>query len=407
MKKFVIVSIILLGIGIGAFSFSLYHFISAEKEKTATPDEPLVSTEAQNETQEKEESDKRESLLSDDGIFSANYEKAAAYVENMTAEQMAGQMIVGINSGDDAFKNNFSQYNLGGCLFKNESLDYKSQDEVKKMLSEYKSGAKTPAILAAQEEGGNVTTVSGHDAFEDYVFDSPRNLYESGGLEAAENAETKKAELLSSLGFNMNLAPVVDMAEEFNQIMYSRSLCADKSTVSQYARFVIETMQSNGVSATLKHFPGYGTIPDTTEDVVVDTRDLSIIESVDMAPFESGIKAGAHFVMTSNVVVEKIDSKHTASLSPDMHKILRDKLNFTGLIITDEIDKQDYSAYADNRSVYVSAVLAGNDMILARDYISAYNDILKGVKDETIPMDTLKTACTRILAYKYTAKIIQ
>ncbi len=407
MKKFVIVSIILLTIGIGAFAFSLYHFIGVEKAKTATPDELRAITEAPKEMQEKETIKTTESRLSDEGIFSANYEKAAADVEKMTTEQMIGQMILGINAGDTAFKNNLSQYNLGGCLLKNESIDYMSQDEVKKMLNEYKTSTKTPVILAAEEEGGKVTTVSGHDAFADYVFDSPRNLYESGGLEAAENAETKKAELLSSLGFNMNLAPVVDMSEEFNQIMYSRSLGADKSTVSQYARFVIETMQSNGVSATLKHFPGYGTIPDTTESVVVDTRDRSTIESVDMAPFESGIEAGAHFVMTSNVVVEKIDSKHTASLSADIHKILRDKLQFTGLIITDEIDKQDYSAYADNKSVYVSAVLAGNDMILARDYISAYNDILKGVNDKTIPIDTLKTACTRILAYKYAAKIIE
>ena len=111
--------------------------------------------------------------------------------------------------------------------------------------------------------------------------------------------------------------------------------------------------------------------------------------------------------MISNVVVQNIDANHTAALSPALHQELRDAVGFTGLIITDVIDRADYSAYADGKNVAVAAVLAGNDMILVRDYAAAYTAILAAVNDGTIDDATLKKACTRIIAYKYAAGMLE
>lgn len=407
MKKFIAVSIVLLLIGASAFGYSLYHYIDVSSDKgRSTADQASANIDLA-ETQPQDSGDSKTQLLTDTGIFSQNYDKAYDDVSKMTTEQMAGQIIIGVCKNDETAAADISKYGLGGYLYESEKFDYLSVDEVKSLISSYGQNAKIPMIMAAKEEGGNVNSISDHDAFNEYNFDSPRNLYAEGGLEAVKNVEQQKADLLSSIGINLNMAPVLDMAEEFNQIMYSRSLGADLLGTCQYAETVTEISQSKGVSVALKHFPGYGTILDTTEPVVEDTRTYSEIENNDIKPFKSGIDSGAHVVMVSNVVVQNIDSAHTAALSADVHKILRDNLMFTGLIITDNLDNADYSAYADGKDVAVAAVLAGNDMILVSDYESAYMSIVSAVNEGIIDTQTLQKACTRVLAYKYTAGIIK
>ena len=160
----------------------------------------------------------------------------------------------------------------------------------------------------------------------------------------------------------------------------------------------------------MKHFPGYGTVPasaDTGVGAVTDDRDAETIRSKDYTPFKKGVAAGAHVVMVSNVLVKNIDSAHTAALSPTIHSELRGTVGFTGVIMTDVLDGADYSAYAEGNKPVVQAVLAGNDLILVRDYATAYNDILAAVKAGTINESQIKEACTRVLAYKYTAGIMK
>ena len=226
-------------------------------------------------------------------------------------------------------------------------------------------------------------------------------------MDAIKEAEQQKATMLSSLGINLNLSPVCDMAVEQNQIMYSRSLGGTVEETSEFARISTEAHQSKNVSVALKHFPGYGTNLDTVEPVVVDTREVSVFETTDFKPFEAGINAGAHCIMVSNVVVNSLDSSRICSLSPSVHKTLRDTMKYTGLIITDNLNNADYSSYAGGKDVYVQAVLAGNDLIMVSDIEAAYNAILGAVKDGTLKLEDLQKACTRIIAYKYTVGLMK
>ena len=86
---------------------------------------------------------------------------------------------------------------------------------------------------------------------------------------------------------------------------------------------------------------------------------------------------------------------------------MRDLVGFSGLIITDVIDERDYSAYADGKDTAVAAILAGNDLVLSRNYSTAYTAILSAVNDGTISREMLEQVCTRVLAYKYTAGLIK
>ena len=402
MKKFVIVSTVLLLIGASLFGYSLYHYIDVTR-----PSAVAVPSKQSSEESPTEEPKLDRAALDDSGIFSENYEKASAAVSEMSLEQQVGQMLLGSVSDASAAATDVKRYALGGVMFENESFDYMTKEQVAEAVSAVAEAAQVSPMLAVQEEGGNVNSVSSHEAFSDVTFDSPRNLYASGGLAAVEKTEDAKADFLHELGFNLNLAPVADLAQEFNHIMYSRSLSGEAKSTGDYAAYCAKFNQAKGVSVTLKHFPGYGTLPDTVESVVIDERDAASIRSTDYAPFKAGAEAGAHFIMVSNVVVKSIDPSHTAALSPAIHRELRDEVGFTGLIMTDLIDRADYSAYADEKPVAVAAVLAGNDVILVRDYATAYNAILQAAKDGTVDPDIIRQACTRIIAYKYTAGLIE
>lgn len=403
MKRFVIISTVLILICTGIFGYSLYHYISAGSSTAPATAQPTAAAPSEGAS---EGLNIDTDTLKDNGIFSAYYEKAAAYVGTMTTEQMVGQMILGVTSDPTAASTDISRYSLAGMLFDSAYFDYMSKDEVKNAVQTVRSAAQIAPILAAQEEGGRVNTLSTHSVFDDVTFESPRNIFESEGLAAVEKVEDQKALFLKEYGFNLNLAPVVDLPDMYDQIMYSRSLTNDAQTVATYAEYVSKFNQAKGVSVALKHFPGYGTIHDTTDSIVVDTRDATTIRTTDYIPFKAGASAGAHFIMISNVVVKNIDPDHTAALSPVLHRDLRDAVGFTGLIITDVMDRTDYSAYSDGRNVAVAAVLAGNDLILVNDYASAYNAILAAVNDGTISPEILKQVCTRIIAYKYAAGLL-
>lgn len=407
MKKFLTISIILILVAAIAFGASLYHYIDVTKGDT-TPDQVAPTSAPTEEATEEKLDVELPDEWQDNGIFSQSYEKAYAYMQNMSTEQMVGQLLVGTCPTDDSAKSILSKYALSGYVYTADNFFDMTADEIKATIADYQSSASTAMIMAVEEEGGAVTALSDLDAFPEYDFYSVRDVFAEGGMSAVENDETQKAQLLSSVGINVNLAPVCDMATDSTQIMYSRSLGGTTEETAQYVGSATQISQNKGVSVALKHFPGYGTVEDSFDAVKVDSRDASQFEQNDFKPFEAGIDEGAHLVMVSNVLVEKMDPNCIASLSDYVHKVLRDELDFTGLIITDNLDYYDeYADFANSKSVYVQAVLAGNDLVLVDDVESAYKDILSAVNDGTIDEDTLQKACMRVLAYKYTAGILK
>lgn len=413
MKKFVIISVILVLVAAGAFGFGLYHYIRTEN---LLHKEEVEATEAVQETQAAEKptesiKGKRDDTAVDTSdLFAAGAEKAKAAAADMTTEEKVGQLLLGICADSSTAAEEMKKYSLAGMLFTAESFQAMTAEEIPKALADAAKDLKTKPILAAQEEGGPYTTISDLSGFDEYDFNSPRTEFEIGGMQGVQKVEESKINMLKTAGFNMNLAPVIDLASASDQIMYSRSISDDVDAVSSYAEYCAKFDQPKGVSVVLEHFPGYGTIPDSADTgvgAVVDDRAADEIRNKDFAPFKKGVAAGAHCVMMSNVVVQNIDSSHTAALSPALHDELRKTVGFSGVIMTDVLDETDYSTYADGNKPAVQAVLAGNDLILVRDYATAYDDILAAVKAGTITEDQLNEACTRVLSYKYTAGIMK
>ena len=262
-------------------------------------------------------------------------------------------------------------------------------------------------IISTDEEGGTVSRLSGHNMLKTDDFLSPRDLYEKGGIEEIKQDAVRKSNLLNNLKINTNLAPVCDICTGEDKFMYDRSIGQDVDITCNFVREVTKISQQNGVSVTLKHFPGYGNNTDTHTGIAIDNRNYETFESTDLKPFQAGIDEGAHLVLVSHNIINCMDPDRPASLSPAVHELLRNKLGFTGIIVTDDLSMGAISEYSPDVSPVVSAFLAGNDMLCVADIDTSYEKILAAAKDGTISEDLLDHAVMRILAWKYAKGLIK
>jgi len=117
-----------------------------------------------------------------------------------------------------------------------------------------------------------------------------------------------------------------------------------------------------------------------------------------LPPFKAGIEEGAEAVLVSHNIVKSIDGENPASLSPKIHELLRNKLNFTGVIITDDLYM---GAVSEDQDAVVKAVLAGNDLIIVTDYEKSIQDVKQGVLEGRINEQTIENMAKKVLAWKY------
>jgi len=333
----------------------------------------------------------------DNGIFQKYYNLAYNKVKNMTIDEKIAQLLIVQYPSNNA-TNILKQYQFGGYLFFAKDFQNKTKQEVIKMISNLQEVVDIPILTAVDEEGGKVVRISSNPNLRNEKFNSPSELYNQGGLELIKNDTIEKSSLLKSLGINLNLAPVVDVATDSNAYMYERTLKKDATTTAKYAKTVIEASQNTGVSYTLKHFPGYGNNTDTHISSATDTRTYDEIFNNDLLPFKSGIDEGAEAVLVSHNIVTAIDPNNPASLSSSIHNLLRNELNFTGIIITDDISMNAL----DNRdNTAVLALNAGNDLIITSNYQSDINNIKNAINNNTISTNLIDKLATRVIAWKY------
>lgn len=166
-------------------------------------------------------------------------------------------------------------------------------------------------------------------------------------------------------------------------------------------------MNEDNMISVMKHFPGYGDNEDTHTGIAIDERSYQNFINSDFIPFESGIEARGPCILVSHNVVKCMDEEKPASLSENVHDILRNDLNFTGLIITDDLAMDAVKTYVENGEAAVQAIKAGNDMIISSDFKTQKNEVLDAVNNGEINIDTINTAVRRILALKYAFGIIK
>lgn len=332
-----------------------------------------------------------------------------AYVREYLArmslgEKVAQLLMVSCHAGGLAQR--AAKYGVGGlCLYAN-AFQGRDKSEVRQMISTLQSASGIPMLISVDEEGGSVCRVSSNPKLRSARFQSPRVLYKSGGWELIESDTREKAALLLDLGINVNLAPVCDVPLSSSDYIYSRSFSLDAEHTAEYIDRVVRIMQEEGIGGTLKHFPGYGGSSDTHTGTARDNRPYSAFVSADFLPFAAGIDAGAEAVMVSHNVVTCMDSQRPASLSPEVHRILREVLGFDGVIMTDDLEMEAIGQYTGGRNAAVQALLAGNDMILCANYKAASAAIFEAIEKGVITKEQIDASALRVLRWKRSLGLI-
>ena len=331
---------------------------------------------------------------------------AEVYVDSLTLEQQVAQLFFArcpdLNAVELA-----AQYDIGGYILFGRDFENQTPDSLRETLASYQQAAATPMLIGVDEEGGTVVRVSAYPAFRANRFQSPQALFAEGGLERIQSDTEEKDTLLASLGINVNLAPVCDVSTSPADFINARAFGQDAQSTSNYVRTVVEQMNADGMGMVLKHFPGYGSNADTHTGIAQDDRPLEQFRSSDFLPFAAGIEAGAQAILVCHNIVSCMDDTLPASLSPAVHKVLREELGFDGVVMTDDLVMQAITDYTGDADAAVLAVQAGNDMLISSDFITQYNAVLTAVQDGTISENTIRDAAVRVLRWKIQLGLIE
>lgn len=337
-------------------------------------------------------------VIDNDCLYTRFYTYIYDELANMPLEEKVGQLFF-VNITNEDY--DVCDIKPGGIILFSDSFSGKSPTEVYDMIDTYNQKSTIDLLVGVDEEGGSVVRVSDKTQLASKRFLSPRDLYDIGGLSVIKADTVCKSRLLLSYGINVNLAPVADLSNDEDDFIYNRSLSDDPILVSAYVDTVIREMNRQKIGSVLKHFPGYGDNEDTHIGVVVDNREYNSFVENDLIPFGSGIESGVDSVLVSHNIVTSIDNEYPASLSKNVHDILRQDLNFTGVIITDDLGMDAIDEYSDEGNVAVVALEAGNDMVLTSDYKKQYKEVLQAVKTGRIKEERIDQSLIRILMWKY------
>lgn len=338
-----------------------------------------------------------------------------ALLEDMTLEEKTGQLFFVRVPAENALED-VTTYHLGGyLLFSRDTQDKTANDLIQTIASwqsqavEYDTGI--PMLIGVDEEGGTVVRVSSNPHLRSKKFSSPGKLWKQG-LDALLRETREKSILLKSLGFNVNLAPVADVSTNSGDFIYDRTTGMDAEETADYTARVTEAQSFYGLGSVLKHFPGYGNNKDTHTGVAVDERSMEKFLEQDFLPFQAGIAVEETVwpsgelrrlrpaVLVSHNIVNCMDPDLPASLSPEVHRILREDLGFDGVVMTDDLAMDAVKAYAADGNVAVMSIQAGNDLVVTTDYRTQIPRVIQAVRDGALEEEAVDAACLRVLRWK-------
>ena len=320
-------------------------------------------------------------------------------------EQLAGQrLMVGFDGTglDEYLKFLIGRIKAGGLIL--FAINLETPEQIKDLCFAVQDYAKQcgqpPLFIAIDQEGGQVARLKA--PFTQF----PGNPHMRHEADAQQFAEVTAAEL-NQVGINMNMAPVMDVAPaSIDSIMAQRAFGGDPEWVARLGLKVIEHLQRNDIMAVAKHFPGIGrTILDSHLDLPVLDDDLTALERFDLIPFEASIQHGVCGIMLSHIFYPQLDDQWPASLSKYIaHDLLRRRMGYDGLVMTDDLDMGAIAKHYDIRTSIQQILAADIDQALichrSPNIEIAFEQILKEMADSVEMKDRGIQAAARIMRYK-------
>ncbi|MCD8327214.1 MAG: beta-N-acetylhexosaminidase [Lachnospiraceae bacterium] len=410
------VVLLLILVVLGAAGFGVVRLIRQHLTGTQTEEEQEVNVEVDDEPEPEPEEEEPEEVITGPTAEEQFDEYLTTYISSMTLEEKAAGLLIvtpeqltGVSvatQGGSGTQAALEQYTVGGIVYFKQNI--LSEEQFTEMISNTVSYSKYPLFIAVNEEGGEVSTVL-NSAIE--VADVASNA-EVGANGVADEAYTQGMTIgsyLAALGINLDLAPVTEVTISEDAAIADRTYGSDAQTVGTLASQMAQGLQNQGVSATLKTFPGTGDLTGSTQDGAVSTeRDRESYGEYEFVAFKTAIDGGADFVMVSHMTASNL----SGSLDPIsmcesvVTDILRNSLGFDGVIITEPLTYSAITEYYDTGDAVVSCLKAGCDMILMPSSVSeAVEAIVEAVEAGTLSEERINDSLLRIYRIKYADKL--
>ncbi len=244
--------------------------------------------------------------------------------------------------------------------------NFASRAQVAELSQAIREAAPRPQLICVDQEGGRVQRFrDGYSALPPLeIFDHMYARDPDGALASAHEHAWLMASEVQASGVDLSFAPVVDLGRG-NRAIGDRAFSADPQVVAALTRAYVEGMHSAGMAATLKHFPGHGSVlEDTHVDTAIDERTLAEMRALDLVPFVAGIEAKADAVMMAHVVYPQV-APEPAGYSPRwIQDILRDEMKFRGVVFSDDIGMAAAFSAGGVKSRIDAHLDAGCDVVL-------------------------------------------
>ncbi|MFC4776697.1 beta-N-acetylhexosaminidase [Paenibacillus sp. GCM10023252] len=334
-------------------------------------------------------------------------------IRGMTIEEKLGQLVLVGFQGTEVDSETaamMSKSHVGGFILYKNNLQ--SSQQMVNLLNQLKAAnhksSSIPLWLSVDQEGGLVNRMPDEFTKVPPASDIGRvnrpsytyGIYQAIGKE------------LSAIGFNMDFAPVLDInSNPNNPVIGSRAFGTTPSVVKQQGLSAVKGLSSAQVIPVVKHFPGHGdTSVDSHLALPVVGKSYEQLESFEWKPFKAAIDGGADVVMVAHLLVRQIDHQYPSSMSSKlMTGVLREKLGFKGVIITDDMTMGGISDHYKIGEAAVRSIRAGSDIILIGHGHEQQLEVLRALKEalnnNEITEERLDESLYRILRLKSKAKL--
>lgn len=278
---------------------------------------------------------------------------------------------------------------VGGLIL--FTRNYKNPEQLTQLIKEIRS-IKPEILIAVDHEGGRIqrfregfTTIPSHAALGQYYLQDKET-----GFRAAKAAGWVMASELLALGIDMSFAPVVDLDHGISEVIGDRAFSADANLVIELAKAYMLGMQTAGMQAVIKHFPGHGAVAaDSHHTLPVDERTLAVIEQTDLQPFRSLIVDGVNALMPAHVVYPAVDEKPVAFSSYWIQQYLRGQLGYRGAIFSDDLAMAGAAGMGEFEQRAELALRAGCDMVLVCNNTDAAQRVVTSLADYQLSAESV------------------
>lgn len=284
---------------------------------------------------------------------------------------------------------------IGGIIFFQGD-----RKDLKTSINRFQSVSNVPLLIGMDAEWGVHMRLFGEERFP-YAY----TLGAANDVDLSERIAAMMAQECRELGIHMNFSPVADVnSNPDNPVIGFRSFGENPKLVADHVSAFVKGFESNGIMASIKHFPGHGnTDKDSHYELPTVSQSLKTLEAIDFFPFREGIRAGASSVMIGHLNVPALDDSGTpTSLSKKViSDYLKGDLGFSGLVISDALNMKAVSEKFGKTEVVVKAFEAGCDILLFPESVAdAIKAIKKKVEDGKITSKEIDERCLKILKAK-------